>query len=215
MTPACWKRNTPTCSGLGDYRRGHALMHARRRPGGHAVESRCAPAHLPALGRPPFSPAPLLVSLENHVGEEIMVSSLLQNLVRIGQRALVEVDARFLALFARSFPALEFVDRRRAALGARFAAGGEFRRANSLDLAPCLTASACSPGTVGWLRADPARVTEFRRDYDARWPGKRRVGISWRSARPYNGIDAKSIALADPAGNAGNPGHGVHQPAVR
>jgi tetratricopeptide (TPR) repeat protein len=181
--------------GLGDYRRGHALMRARRALLGMGESDARLTTCTPWDGQP-FA-GTLLVSLENHVGEEIMVSSLLQHLERRGQRALVEVDVRFITLFSRSFPALEFVDRRRGELGARFAAGGEFRRANSLDLAQLFDRQCVFPGTPGWLRADPARVAEFRRDYDARWPGRRRIGISWRSARPFNGIDAKSIALAD------------------
>lgn len=181
--------------GLGDYRRGYALLRARRAVVG-ATESDPRLSACPPWDGKVFD-GTLLVSLENFVGEEIMVTSLLLNLVHMGQRAVVEVDARFLTLFGRSFPSLEFVDRRDGALGARFAAGGEFRRAISLDLAQWFDRQCVLPGPPGWLRADEARVREFRRDYDARWPGKRRVGISWRSARPYNGLDAKSIALAN------------------
>lgn len=190
--------------GLGDYRRGYALMRARREVVAAGESDARLRGCLPWDGQP-FA-GTLLVSLENHVGEEIMVSSLLQNLVRIGQRALVEVDARFVALFARSFPALEFVDRRSGELGARFAGGGDFRRAISLDLAQLFDRQCVFPGPPGWLCANPARVADFRRDYDARWPGQRRIGISWRSARPYNGIDAKSIALAELPQTLATPG---------
>jgi len=189
--------------GLGDYRRGHALMRARRAVVG-AGEADARLRDCPAWDGIPFD-GTLLVSLEVHVGEELMVSSLLPHLERLGQRALVEVDARFVTLFRRSFPALDFVDRRSGELGARYAAGGEFRRAISLDLAQRFDRQCVLPGPPGWLRADPVQVAAFRRDYDARWPGRQRVGISWRSARPYNGIDAKSIALADLAQTLATP----------
>jgi hypothetical protein len=138
----------------------------------------------------------LLVSLENHVGEEIMMSQLLAWVVGRQQRALVEVDARFLPLFRRSFPELEFVDRQAGEPGRRFAAGGDFRRARSLDLMQLAGRANTLPGTPAWLRADTQRVQQKRAEYDQRWPGKTRVGISWRSARPYNGVDAKSVALS-------------------
>lgn len=142
----------------------------------------------------------LLVVAEQGLGDEIMMSSMLEDLVALGQRTVVECDERLLPVFARSYPSLTFVPRHRKALQEVIAAApaAVFRRVNALDLG-CFFRN--RPGSFPvrdrWLMADPQRVERIRAGYRERWPGKRLVGISWRSTRLLEGGADKSFRLAD------------------
>lgn len=142
----------------------------------------------------------LLVVAEQGLGDEIMMSSMLEDLVAMGQRTIVECDPRLLPLFARSFPQLEFVPRYQQQLQHAFAAAGGAgcKRVNALDMGSFLRRDAARfPARTHWLRPDPQRVAELRTDYRDRWPGKKLVGISWKSSRRLEGDADKSFALAD------------------
>ncbi|MFP5441172.1 MAG: tetratricopeptide repeat protein [Gammaproteobacteria bacterium] len=142
----------------------------------------------------------LLVVAEQGLGDEIMMSSMLEDLVAMGQRAIVECDPRLLPLFARSFPQLQFVPRHRQQLQQAFAAGGGtgFKRVNALDIGGFFRRDAARfPARARWLQADAPRAAALRADYHGRWPGKKLVGISWKSSRRLEGDADKSFALAD------------------
>lgn len=180
--------------GAGDYPRGLAFLRQRQTQlgiGHHDARVRATPAWDGSAfdGR-------LLVSLEPQLGDEVVMTSLLLRLQAMNQRCTVEVDARCLPLFARSFPGIEFVTRNSQVLGAIADKGG-CRHALTLDLLQGLQRAWTLPGTPGWLRANPETVARKRAEYRARWPGKRLVGVSWRSKQHYNGVDAKSASLAD------------------
>lgn len=149
----------------------------------------------------------LLVTAEQGLGDEIMVSSLFADLVALGQPALIECDARLLPLYERSFPSLRFVPRHQRRLQEAFAAGGNFRKVNGLDLARFFRRDAASfPPRGGWLQPDPARVAALRADYAQRWPQQRRIGLSWKSSRVMEGGASKNVALADFAALLALPG---------
>lgn len=152
--------------------------------------------HCPAWDGTPF-PGTLLVGTEQGLGEVVLWSSMFADLVRLGQKTLVACDARLLALFRRSFPAIEFAD---AAHSPLQEPGGNpvNRRIESADLGRFFRRSADSfpSATNGWLLADPARTAALRNGYRQRFPGKRLVGLSWRSHRPLRN-ESKDIALAD------------------
>lgn len=135
----------------------------------------------------------LLVSGEQGIGEEILGSSFYALLDRLGQRAVIECDPRLIPVFARSFPGLTFCAahphnaRRLANEGLRV------KRIKVLDLAPLLFREGEFRQPRQWLQPDPARVDALRRRYDARWPGRPRVGVSWRSVRELAGEQWKSV----------------------
>lgn len=141
----------------------------------------------------------LLITAEQGLGDELMVSSMYEDLVAMGQRALVECDERLLPLYRRTFPALDFVARHRQNLQKAFAAGGsEFRKLNGLDLAALFrNGSDRFPARHRWLTPDPERVAALRDEYRARWPGRKLVGLSWKSSRMMEGQSDKSIDLAE------------------
>lgn len=180
--------------GTGDCVRGFSLLRrstALAGPG--AADPRLAP--YPVWDGIRFA-GTLLVATEPHLGEEILFSSLLVELVRIGQPARVEVDVRMLPLYRRSFPSLQFVSRAGHALTAGLPADQQVRHALALDLAERYVGARTGPGRPAWLHADPQRVAAKRAEYQARWPGKKRIGISWHSVRRYKDADLKSIPLA-------------------
>lgn len=141
----------------------------------------------------------LLVTAEQGLGDELMASSMYEDLVRIGQRTLIECDPRLIPVYRRSFPPLlEFAPRGQRALKAAFEAGGNFRKTNTLDLAGFFRVDRDAfPGRKAWLKPDPAKVEELRARYTTQWPGTRLVGFSWKSARTMEGRAEKGTRLTD------------------
>lgn len=138
---------------------------------------------------------------EQGVGDQVLFSTLLPELVATGQPFIYEVDGRLLPAYRRAFPEVGFValaDPPAEALkgaGAALFAGslpGLFR--------PSVESFARQPRRV--LKASPERVTHYR---DRLGPGLK-VALSWRSARAGRLGRSKSLALADLAPVLAVPG---------
>lgn len=203
-TPGLLATAAVSALGCGDYPQGLAYLRAQQT----AIGSRHADARiaaLPAWDGQRFDGL-LLISLEAMIGDEILMSQLLLDVVARGQRTVVEVDARCLPLFRRVFTGLEFVDRKTTALGDQIQPGLDCRRAESLDLLEALQRRWTLPGTPGWLKPPPELCRRKREEYQARWPGQKLVGISWRSRQFFNGMDLKSVPLSDFAQTRAVPG---------
>lgn len=118
------------------------------------------------------------VWLEQGLGDQVLYSTLLDELERRGIGAVVEVDARLAGAYRRRFPRMEFTSRGGSAnafdacdfqvpLGSL---GGLFR--------PSVESFSSQPRA--FLSPDPERLAEVRRQLGpGRW-----VGISWRSFQP-------------------------------
>lgn len=180
--------------GQGDYPRGFALLARRLALTGTGISEPLLAA-CPRWDGEPFDGL-LLVTLEPHLGEEILATSLLQSLVERGQRACVEVDRRLLPLLRRSLPTLEFVARGEQALSVPLRRGEHCRLVTTVDLAQHCRREFSLPGAPAWLHCDAGRSARLRAAYCARWPDWKRVGISWRSLRRYKDLDLKSIPLS-------------------
>jgi len=203
-TPGLLATAAVSALGCGDYPQGLAYLRQQQLAiNNHHADARIAA--LPAWDGQPFDGL-LLVSLEAMIGDEILMSQLLLDVVARGQRAVVEVDARCLPLYRRAFAAIEFVDRRTTALGDRVQPGIVCRRAETLDLLEALQRRWTLPGTPGWLKPPAELCARKGAEYRARWPGKKLVGISWRSKQFYNGMDLKSVPLAAFAQTLSVPG---------
>lgn len=142
----------------------------------------------------PFKPNAkrMLLWGEQGLGDQVMYGSMLQDVVAAGIDAVVEVDPRLVAIFARSFPELSFVP------GTPVPAAATTQ---SFDVAMPLASLggwlrpdfASFPRHAGYLRADRTRVAELRKRY-ADDPATRLVGISWMSGARRH-ADAKSMDL--------------------
>lgn len=142
----------------------------------------------------PF-PGVLLLSAEQGLGEEIVAASVLSLLDRIGQEAVIECDPRLVPVFSRAFPARAFRPRWQGALDSLEQTLPCTRRAKVLDLARHAGTGIEDLRGGTWLLPDIDRVRALRASYRARWPGKRLVGLSWRSSRAHGGEHWKSVEL--------------------
>lgn len=153
-------------------------------------------------GTPPNMPIPawdgrrtersLLVIGEQGIGDQLAFASLLPGLRGMAGRLGVAFDPRLNALLHRSFPDIVIAN-----------PGTPLTLEQGLAF-DCYLAAA-DMGTVaaghigrhpGYLRADAARAGALRARYQAMFPGKRLVGISWKSSRALL-ADRKSIAIPE------------------
>lgn len=137
----------------------------------------------------------VLVSAEQGLGEEILASSFFRKLIELGQRAVIECDPRLIPVFTRSFPLLAFVPPDRDNEKRLASDGTIVRRIKTLDLAPLIAAEGEFTQPARWLQDDLERTAAIRDRYRQLWPGKRLVGISWRSIREVHGEQWKSFPL--------------------
>ncbi|MFZ5755782.1 MAG: tetratricopeptide repeat protein [Pseudomonadota bacterium] len=179
----------------GEFARGFALQRAIRMRYDHNPP---ADLHKPAPDEwdgKPFD-GTLLIAGEQGLGEEILASCMLSDIVQMGQPAVVECEPRLLPLFRRSWPTLEFVPRFAGELTRRTASGQPFRRVRCLDLAHFLRRQDPLPPQPAWLVPDPVRREGLRAQYRQRFGNRRLIGISWRSHRAFHNGPDKSVPLS-------------------
>lgn len=176
---------------LGRFAQGWDGYAARKQP---TIEVR-NPDGLPL---PPWhggSPAGrrLLLWCEQGIGDQIMFLSLLPHLLRAGAKVAVVIEDRMLALVRRSFPEVEVIPERQMVAERRLASPADAW--TFLGDLPRHLALFCG-GTARpepWLVPDPDRAAALRQSLQARHPGRRLVGITWRSISPVDG-GLRSIA---------------------
>ncbi len=142
----------------------------------------------------------LLVWGEQGIGDQILFSTLLDDLNHRVERLVVALDARLLPLYRRSFPGMQFIS-----LGDAPGFAAASHQIASGDLGRQLRGDATSfrPPPGGFLRADATRVAALRDDLGA---GKLRLcGLSWSSSNPRLGR-FKSLGDADLSALAALPG---------
>lgn len=180
----------------GHYGRGFDLYDHRWQGCGASLVARALP--LPRWRGETFA-GPLLVWAEQGLGDELVFASMVPDLLARHPDTFLECDARLMPLFARSFPGLRLLDRKRDDILA-LRPEGDVRQCAAGDLGAILRRDAGDfPVHRGWLKADPARVARIRDEYRARFPGRLLVGISWASRRQQGLGDAKSMDIAQMA----------------
>lgn len=134
----------------------------------------------------------LLVLGEQGVGDLVVYSALLPALMARVEKVTLAFDPRLAPLLGRSFPGLAFVD------PARQPSDADLRRDYDAWIAAGDLGGVVPEG-IGWsggyLVPDPTRVAALRARYQARFPGRKLVGISWKSQRALLGA-RKSAGLA-------------------
>jgi tetratricopeptide (TPR) repeat protein len=161
---------------LGDYRKGLTLYGARW--------------HRDAFDKPWNVPVPewdgkpvdgrLLVYCEQGIGDYVMYALLFKELGPLAKSIVIEVNSRIASLFRRSFPDMRVIDRN--ALPADWDPSGCAAKVAMGDLPILLNADIENlPNKRGFLVPEPSLAIKLRKRYQALFPGKRLVGISWRS----------------------------------
>jgi len=133
----------------------------------------------------------LLIWGEQGVGDEIMFAGLIPDVIRTGNRCMLDCDARLKPLFTRSFPDIDVVS------------GGDPGHNPELDIAahlPCgslpglfrVTNAAFAATTSPYLFANPVERERFRTQYA---DGRRLIGLAWYTKNRQTG-PSRSIDLA-------------------
>lgn len=124
----------------------------------------------------------LLVWMEQGVGDEIMLASMIPDVIKMARQVVLECAPRLASLFARSFPEVEVISRENTALS-RFSTGDIDYQIPAGSL-PRIFRSALElfPSQLGYLVPDSARMAHWKSWLDKLGPGLK-VGISWRSMK--------------------------------
>ena len=119
---------------------------------------------------------------EQGVGDQLVYSTVLPDLEKRGQEFVLEIDARLVEAVKRAHPAWDVV----APEHSQAAFGQCDRHAAMADVAAMLrpTRESFSGQPSALLAADPRRAAAYRQRLAV--PGRKLVGISWRSFQPKN-----------------------------
>jgi tetratricopeptide (TPR) repeat protein len=122
----------------------------------------------------------LLIYCEQGVGDHVMYATCFADLAKHARDVIIETLPRIAPLFQRSFPQYQVVTRTQ--LPPDWSVETIAAKAPAADL-PMLIGGDIEhlPGKAGFLVPDAALMTKLRERYRARFPGKRIIGISWRS----------------------------------
>lgn len=192
----------------------HALRARRHAEGFAGYRARFGARHAGIYARQlPFPPwqgehfaGTLLVWAEQGLGDELLFASQLPDLRQRHADVVLECDARLLPLFARSFPGVRLLDRKRDDVLTWQPEHADCRQCAAGDLGKILRNRVEDfPAAAGWLKADPARAAALRAKYRQLFPGERLVGLSWFSKQ--GGLGAtKSLPLLELAPLLQTPG---------
>ncbi len=122
----------------------------------------------------------LIVYSEQGIGDYAMFALLFAELRGYAKSIVIEVNSRIASLFRRSFPDMRVVDRNALPPdwdSSRYQAKvamGELPRLLNADMEKL-------PNRKGFLIPEPSLALKLRNRYRALFPGKRLIGISWRS----------------------------------
>ena len=138
----------------------------------------------------------VLIWTEQGIGDEILHSSIVDEVITRAGSCIIECSQRLAPIFARSFPSAKVLGWSAAHTAVTPADQVDFQIPVG-DLAGHFrTSFARFPNRRGFLKADAEKVAALRRDYEKRAAGRRIVGISWSSQNAYLG-DKKSARLAN------------------
>lgn len=161
---------------LGDFKTGLDLYQARwyRSP-----QDRPWDAPIPDWDGKPID-GRLIVYCEQGIGDYVMFALMFSELRKYAKSVTIEVNVRLASLFRRSFPDMPVVDR--ASLPANWDPSQYQAKVAMGELFLMLGADMENlPNRAGFLIPEPNLALTLRNRYRALFPGKRLIGISWRS----------------------------------
>jgi Flp pilus assembly protein TadD len=132
----------------------------------------------------------ILVWGEQGIGDVVLFATMLPDLLAMGARVTLELDARLVELFQRSFPEIGVIAWSSVPSPGRFDCHTNIGR---LGLFLRATAESFA-NSKAYLRPDPDRVAAFRERYRLLGPGPL-IGIAWQSKSPTH--RRKSLTLDD------------------
>ena len=138
--------------------------------------------------------ASVIVWGEQGIGDEIMFASLLPDLADEAATVTVECEPRLLPIFKRSFPNIEFIVKETSPSSTLVNLPADYQTAIG-SLGQRYRASIeMFPKHDGYLKADENQTKQFKQKYRALFPGKRLIGISWKSGNAELGA-ARTASL--------------------
>ncbi len=145
-----------------------------------------------------------LVWMEQGLGDEILFSSMIPDLLQLGAHCVVECDARLTTIVERSFPGVEAIPRIRPAHPRTQEAGIDYQIAGGSLARWFRPALESFPRHNGYFVPDPARVEQWKQRLASLGEGLK-VGICWRSmvhrgsrARHYSQLHQWGPVLTTP-----------------
>jgi tetratricopeptide (TPR) repeat protein len=161
---------------LGNFKEGLDLYRARwyRTP-----QDRPWDAPIPDWDGKPLD-GRLIVYCEQGIGDYAMFALMFSELRKYAKSIAIEVNVRLASLFRRSFPDMPVVDRN--SLPANWDPSQYQAKVAMGELFLMLGADMENlPNRKGFLVPEPALALKLRNRYRSMFPGKRLIGISWRS----------------------------------
>jgi len=175
---------------LGNYRLGLSLYDSRWQ---RSTYDRRWDIALPEWDGRPIDGG-LVVYSEQGIGDYVMFALLFSELRRYAKSIVIEVNSRVASLFRRTFPDMAIVDRN--ALPADWDVTRYRAKTAMGDLLGILDADIENlPNRAGFLIPEPSFTLKLRNRYRTMFPGKRLIGISWRSGN-RDSATIRSIDLA-------------------
>ena len=137
----------------------------------------------------------LLIWTEQGPGDEILICSMVPDVIRRGAKCSIVCTGRLTTLLKRSFPNVDIIPREHVVAGKVKIPHVDFQASLS-HLGRCLRPSIDAfPSKDSYLQADPNLVKQLRTSYQA-GTGYPLIGISWRSANAKAEVE-KSTSLQD------------------
>lgn len=128
----------------------------------------------------PLADKALLIYSEQGIGDHVMYGGFFADLRAYAKRISIDTSARLIGLFQRSFPDVTFIDRNQLPPNWMSQEFGGIAPYGDL---PTLMKSDFEhlASRDGYLVPDPTNTQKLRRRYQEKFPGKKLIGISWRS----------------------------------
>lgn len=131
----------------------------------------------------PLENRTFLVWTEQGLGDEILIASLVPDVLAQGARCTLVCTNRLAPLFRRSFPMVRILTREDMKTDAAASVTADFQASLSQLALYLRPTTASFPKRAGYLKVDTAQTEEIRRRYKQD-SADRLVGIAWHSANP-------------------------------